>query len=331
MSAPGWYDDGSGRQRWWDGQQWSNHYASDSAQPSALPLQNAGAHQVAPVTKTRPVLGFIGLGLAVVGTVLAFFPFTFAVALVILFAAFVVSLIGLFKKHTVKWPAITGMVLPPIGAVAGLVVVLAVIANGLADDPSVEAGPDATATSAPDAESPTEPEPGGNEFPIGEGYTMEMSIESVQLDPPPTMGGGEPSQLEYDLYWDNAQETGGHLAVVNMTIHNHNDNADTRTPITVSMLRADLTEIPSWGAVEAGYLFPVFNLEAPAGGSQTVKIGFVIPAAEIDTVVVETFLMEDIGEGHRVTAYQDNTGEGCKQLEGGEDDGVKLWSCLQKK
>ncbi|WP_309104561.1 hypothetical protein [Microbacterium sp.] len=265
------------------------------------------------------------------GTVLAFFPLTFAFALIILFAAFVVSLIGLFKKNTAKWPAIAGMVLPPISAVAGLVVVLAVIADGLANDPSVEAGPGATATAAPDAESTTEPEPGDHGFPIGEGYTMEVSIESVQLDPPPTMDGGEPSQLEYDVYWDNAQETGGHLAVVTMTIHNHNDNADTRTPITVNMLRADLTEIPSWGAVEKGYLFPVFNLEAPAGASQTVKIGFVLPAAEIDTVVVETFFMEDIGEGHRVTAYQDNTGEGCKQLEGEEGDGVKLWSCLQKK
>ena len=26
-AAPGWYDDGSGRQRWWDGQQWTEHYA----------------------------------------------------------------------------------------------------------------------------------------------------------------------------------------------------------------------------------------------------------------------------------------------------------------
>ncbi len=30
VSAPaGWYDDGSGRMRWWDGQQWTAHYAPD--------------------------------------------------------------------------------------------------------------------------------------------------------------------------------------------------------------------------------------------------------------------------------------------------------------
>ena len=31
MSAPaGWYDDGSGRQRWWDGEQWTDHYAPET-------------------------------------------------------------------------------------------------------------------------------------------------------------------------------------------------------------------------------------------------------------------------------------------------------------
>ncbi|MDH5132875.1 MULTISPECIES: DUF2510 domain-containing protein [unclassified Microbacterium] len=38
--APGWYDDGSGRQRWWDGSTWTDHYADarkiDSAQQAAL-------------------------------------------------------------------------------------------------------------------------------------------------------------------------------------------------------------------------------------------------------------------------------------------------------
>ncbi|WP_226531741.1 DUF2510 domain-containing protein [Microbacterium paraoxydans] len=30
----GWYDDGSGRQRWWDGQQWTEHFAPEAATPS---------------------------------------------------------------------------------------------------------------------------------------------------------------------------------------------------------------------------------------------------------------------------------------------------------
>lgn len=32
MTTPaGWYDDGSGRQRWWDGQQWTEHFAPEAA------------------------------------------------------------------------------------------------------------------------------------------------------------------------------------------------------------------------------------------------------------------------------------------------------------
>lgn len=31
MSNPGWYDDGAGRQRWWDGQQWTEHFAPQQA------------------------------------------------------------------------------------------------------------------------------------------------------------------------------------------------------------------------------------------------------------------------------------------------------------
>lgn len=37
MTTPaGWYDDGSGRQRWWDGQQWTEHFAPEAASSDAL-------------------------------------------------------------------------------------------------------------------------------------------------------------------------------------------------------------------------------------------------------------------------------------------------------
>lgn len=50
MSTPaGWYDDGSGRQRWWDGQLWTDHYADQ--QPAASATANGGV--VANLTATQ--------------------------------------------------------------------------------------------------------------------------------------------------------------------------------------------------------------------------------------------------------------------------------------
>lgn len=331
MSTPaGWYDDGSGRERWWDGSQWTDHYA---ARPGPPPLQDAGARGWTPPAKSRPVLGFIGFGLAVLGTLLACLPVTFAIALVVLFAAFVVSLIGVFRKNATKWPSIAGMALSPVGASVGLVVTLVIIAHGLSNSPSVETAPEPSSTSAPEGNGTPDPESidGGNEFPVGDGYTMEVSISPLQLDPPKGFQGAEPTQTEYDLYWDNAQETGGQLAVVELTIHNNNDYEAPVTPVVVTLMKKDLTEIPHWGAIEEGYDLNLFNLEVPAGGSQTWKIAYVLPASEIDTVVVETLFQEDIGEGNRVTALQPDRGQGCAQVPGEPDDPFKIWTCLQKK
>lgn len=221
MSTPaGWYDDGSGRQRWWDGQQWTDNFAPDAetqvpvdapaevptdapgevptdapadaavaggdfdpdatalrediqSMPSyahLTPVENPtqayppsdytapgyappaapgyadvnatasypGAYQVpgagqpygAPYTaaesvgpKKTPVLGFVGLGLAVLGTILACIPVTFIFGAVVLFAAFVVSIIAIFQKNTAKWPSITGLILSIVGGIIGTVII----------------------------------------------------------------------------------------------------------------------------------------------------------------------------------------------------------------
>ncbi len=206
MSVPaGWYDDGSGRQRWWDGQQWTEHYApegeaqsegtqdaagaapaaTDAGEPVATeggeapaadttyaapetpaysapeahtstdaPYAAPGAAYSPPgvypgsagtaaqqpygaaghpapgqpgtdpnAPKKTPILGYIGLGLAVVGTILACIPPVVAgIGFFLLFAAFVVSIIALFIKFTPKWPGIAGLILSIVGGIAGVVI-----------------------------------------------------------------------------------------------------------------------------------------------------------------------------------------------------------------
>jgi hypothetical protein len=59
MTTPaGWYDDGSGRQRWWDGEQWTEHFAPETPTPAAetLPAAEEAAHDavIQPDTSSTP-------------------------------------------------------------------------------------------------------------------------------------------------------------------------------------------------------------------------------------------------------------------------------------
>lgn len=145
MSTPaGWYDDGSGRQRWWDGVRWTEHYAPEQAMPAgqAATPQTMPASQAYEIVASGPMLygapashshvtpparpstlGFVGLGLAVLGTILVCIP-TFATVIiggVVLLAALVISMIAVFKKHTKKWPSIVGIVLSVVGGIIGAI------------------------------------------------------------------------------------------------------------------------------------------------------------------------------------------------------------------
>jgi len=42
-AAPGWYDDGSGRRRWWDGQQWTRAFQPPFSAPAPVPTHYAWA------------------------------------------------------------------------------------------------------------------------------------------------------------------------------------------------------------------------------------------------------------------------------------------------
>lgn len=122
MTPAGWYDDGSGRLRWWDGSQWTEHVA-DMPLPAAE-AAGPGAGPASAQPRRIPVLGLIGLGAAVIGVVLACIPPMAAAGWVMLGAAFVLSLISLFLRGP-KWPGIVGLGVTLLGAVlAGAVSLL---------------------------------------------------------------------------------------------------------------------------------------------------------------------------------------------------------------
>ncbi|WP_433585631.1 DUF2510 domain-containing protein [Microbacterium hydrocarbonoxydans] len=149
----GWYDDGSGRQRWWDGEQWTDDFAPGQA---AAPVSSAPPGSLSVSKGPAPVLGFVGLGLAVAGTVLACIPAVFGIGVVVLLAGFVVSLIGLFRKGATKWPSIVGMILAVIGGAIGTVVLIASLVANLPGpvDPTTPTDAPSTSTQQP-TDTPT--------------------------------------------------------------------------------------------------------------------------------------------------------------------------------
>lgn len=53
-TAAGWYDDGQGRQRWWDGVQWTDHLAPAAVTP-AVQAQPAYFQPPMVVVQQRPM------------------------------------------------------------------------------------------------------------------------------------------------------------------------------------------------------------------------------------------------------------------------------------
>nr|WP_314845693.1 hypothetical protein [uncultured Microbacterium sp.] len=107
---------------------------------------------------------------------------TFVIGLVVLFAAFVVSLVGVFKKNAAKWPSIVGMILSILGGVIGTVVTLVIVAVSLAGpiDPATPTGvPSPTATEQ-SSESPVSPQPSDSQAgEAGEGRPSPEEIATL--------------------------------------------------------------------------------------------------------------------------------------------------------
>ena len=148
----GWYDDGSGAMRYWDGSAWTDHTApagGDVAAPApgapddsaAAPTQVYGA--AATTTATAPsdsafapapesagakphVLGFIALAVAVVGFIFACIPGALIVGWILLPIAFILSIVALFLKGK-KWPAIAALITSIVGTIVGVIVFATVV------------------------------------------------------------------------------------------------------------------------------------------------------------------------------------------------------------
>lgn len=97
--------------------------------------------------KVPSLLGTIGLSLALLGVILSFIPSILIIGVIVLFVAFILSLIAVFKKNTLKWPAIVGLVVSVIGGLIATTLFVVALAVALADRVNEELPTDTPSTS----------------------------------------------------------------------------------------------------------------------------------------------------------------------------------------
>lgn len=111
--------------------------APTGAYPGSAPYGGAPGgytpYPGSPAAEPRPisVLGLVGLGLAVLGTILVCFLLTAVFGWILLFAGLVVSIVSLFLKGK-KWPGITGIGVSVLGGIVGGIMAIVFFTFGIA-------------------------------------------------------------------------------------------------------------------------------------------------------------------------------------------------------
>lgn len=110
-------------------------YATPGQQPYQGPY---GAAEQPNGKKPKNVVGLVALGLGILGFILACIPGIMILGWLLLFAAFVTGIVGLFQKNKEKVSSIVAIVLSVIGSIVSAVVLIVFVGNTLANDPELQ-------------------------------------------------------------------------------------------------------------------------------------------------------------------------------------------------
>ncbi len=130
QTPAGWYPHHSvpGVQRYWDGQAWTREtrFAEENRTQQVEATRRSG-----PFKPRANIMGFIGLGLGVLGFIFACTPGLLVGGWVLLPIAFVLGVIAVCLKGRAKWPGIATILVTVVGTIAGVIVFFAVVASAL--------------------------------------------------------------------------------------------------------------------------------------------------------------------------------------------------------
>lgn len=291
----GWYDDGSGRQRWWDGQQWG-HFAEAAYAPTltAEPVAFAAADPAGAAPKKLNVLALVSAIVAGIGFIFACIPGALIVGWILLPIAFVISIIALFLKGDKKWLAFIGLGLSILGTIVGVVVFLGVIATSVGSafgsgETSVTQLDESDAAEEPADEAPADAAPGSrdNPFPLGSEISNDdwtVVINSVNPD-------GNAIVAEANQF-NEAAPAGSHYEIINYTVTYKGTESSYAAEVMVDVVTSAGNVVNSYDSLVV--LSDEFGFdELYAGAATTGSVAFLVPDGETIAVRVTPGILGD--------------------------------------
>lgn len=279
----GWYDDGSGRQRWWDGQQWGVFADQASVQAPVAGVGVGIAEAASP--KKLNVLALVSAIVAAVGFIFACIPGALILGWILLPIAFILSIVSLFLKGDKKWLGIVGLVLSIVGTIAGVFVFLGLLTTSFES----AFGNGDTTVSQPeeseDGEPPAEDEPVAaeegtreNPFPVGsEVSNSDWAVVVNSVNPDGSAIVSEANQF------NEAAPAGSHYEIVNYTITYTGADSASSSEVTVDIVTSAGNVVNSYDSMVV--LTDEFGFEELFNGATvTGSQAFLVPDGE--TIVV---------------------------------------------
>ncbi|GGM37201.1 DUF2510 domain-containing protein [Microbacterium saperdae] len=275
----GWYDDGSGRQRWWDGQQWG--VFADEARVPAVATAPAPLATGATGPKKLNVLALVAAIVAVVGFIFACIPGALILGWILLPIAFILSIVSLFLKGDKKWLGIVGLILSIVGTIVGVFVFLGVVATSFDDafgggDTTVTQLDDAEDDDAPADDEPADAEQGTRENPIAIGAEISNSEWVVVVNSVNPDGNAIVSDANQ---FNEVAPSGSHYEIVNYTITYKGADSASSSEVTVDVVTSAGNVVNSFDSMVV--LSDEFGFEELfAGAAVTGSQAFLVPDGE---------------------------------------------------
>lgn len=164
---PGYYDDGTGQQKYWDGQQWAAAAPSDGRTATSLAQPSAGPKST---PKRTNGLGVAALVLGLVALVFAWIPIANYFGMFIGLVGLVLGIVGLLIKNRSKGLTIAGAAISALALILAIIMAVVYATAFAAAVKSVQdEGSRIQSSSAPSA---------GSSAPSTPGHTIEYQVTS---------------------------------------------------------------------------------------------------------------------------------------------------------